>query len=239
MNMLPILLIIMASLQPSEIYPGENLTLTIDEEGTYFLQLSDNCTYFKDSGTVNLTAVNGSYVIETTFSCQPGYKYVIIKSDGKESKLAFKVLEPSTDYLWRSAIRLENENRVLKKEIDNLTAKIAELNLTISNLTATIENLNSSIEEYKEEVAKLQSELNETIQERDYLLSKVDELNKTIAILNQENAMLAAKLEEKTNIIGRLTSELTRSKDLINAFELMFLFVLSMLIGSYASLMRR
>jgi len=51
--------------------------------------------------------------------------------------------------------------------------------------------------------------------------------------------MLAAKLEEKTNIIGRLTSELTRSKDLINAFELMFLFVLSMLIGSYASLMRR
>ena len=238
MNVLPLLALLIA-LQPTAVYPGENVTLTLDEKGTYFLQLADSCTYFKDSGTTTLTAGKGSYVIETRFTCEPGYKYVIVNKNGKEVKVKFEVKEPTYDYLRNATIKLDNEIFLLKAQLNDLNAENEKLNATIENLTTSIEALNTTIENYKKLVKELQKENENVVKERDTLKAKIKDLEKKIENLQNDKLLLESKLKESGEVLSSLEGRLTNLEGLVNILKTVFLFVLSLLAGSYVAILRR
>ncbi|XP_053601666.1 golgin subfamily A member 4-like [Plodia interpunctella] len=114
--------------------------------------------------------------------------------------------------------KLEHEIQIFKTEKDNDLAEISEKGQILDEVQvwkAKYTNLESEIQEEREELVKLQSEIEKLLRNHELIQNQNSDLNVVVADLKSENIILRQKLALAKPALSELSNELKVLKNLI------------------------
>ncbi len=210
-------LLILATIQAAQVYPGENVTVYLDHPA--LLSVDDSCVYFAESLTNTLQAQPGNHTLHVGINCTAGVK--TIKADGVEL-MSFEVLQPEEGYVYSYAAKLERENLKLRTEI--------------ASLKSELENLNKKLREYRSMYEKAESEKKVLEVEKRLMSAQIEKLKQRVVELRKELDSVESELKSSRDTIDDLRTQIADLSGKLAAYRTVALFILALFVGSYAAL---
>ncbi len=233
------IILLLAIISATTAFQGSTINLTVYEQSHVIL---DKCMYFEDTLTNEANLSRGTYQIYITYSCQ-GLKKIVVETN-KTRKVfeVFVIKRVNKEELER----LDSEILKLKRELKTANDKLKDLEdlvKTLNSLNAEfynrIKNYRENIKELNDKIKSLNEEIEKLRTENKMLKNTSKNLNKTIEDLELKLTSLRNENSNLTNQIDKLRIEISTLQFYLTLLKNAFLFVVSFLIGSYFSILRK
>ncbi len=226
------ILLLIAVLSATTVTQGGSVNLTLYSDATVVL---DECMYFEDtlSSQANLSA--GSYKIYVTHNCSGSVTLTVRSGSGEEvHTLIVRESNAAEDVK-----KLDSEILKLKKELRSVREENARLRETVETLNSINIELYDRMREWRNKAEKFKEELEKVYSQAGNCSRLLEDAKREIERYTFRISELENQTTSLLNELENLRSDVEKFRSYTYVFQTLFIFVASLLIGSYFALLRR
>ncbi len=229
------ILMLVAILTATSVTQGSMLNLTLLEPAHVSL---NECMYFYNTMTSEANLSEGSYDVVVTHKCEGVVEIDVegLKS-GEKQKLEVEVAKVENPD--EELKKLDDVIFQLRKDLKSSKDRISSLEKLVDTLNSMNVELYDRLRQYRKTMEELKLKLKNESSANKRCGALVAKLNETIKDLSEKISDIENENVKLRGEVSRLSSMLSSNITFAETFKILFFFVLSFLIGTYFSMLRK